>query len=419
MLDIVDMPYMVGIKIRIYPSQEQMHIISLNSGAARFIYNRLVARDRELYALRRVRIHCAPVASRIDYLKSLGTKSSDLKAAYPFLEDRNIDSQMIANAVLNYHKAWSNFRTVPGTSKPAFHKKGYVQSYQTNPHYRKGARLITDCNIHPDGKWHITLPKLGRVRFKCSDRVLKIFGRKCETRIGAVCVSRNAAGEYYASFQVGSVCPFHKKLRPLEASVGIDMNVENFYTDSDGKTVENPRLRKNLQEKIAKAQRKLSRREVRAKKEGRGLHMSRNYQAQRIKVAKLNLAVQRKREAFQHRESKKIVESQGAVFVEDLKARSLLKNHCLASSISDVSWGSFLRMLEYKSGFYGRSFLRVPARNTTQTCSHCGHIMSGEEKLTLEVREWDCPVCGTHHLRDHNAAINIKKRGLELLSNTA
>lgn len=416
MRDITEMPYLIGIKIRIYPSQTQMQIISKNSGASRFIYNRLVARDRELYALRKVNIYCRPVADRIAYLESLGMKSSDLKAAYPFLEDGDIDAQMIANAIKNYRTAWNNFRTVPGTGIPVFHKKGYEESYQTNAHYYKDASLITQGNIHLDEKRHITLPKLGSVRFKGSDRIFKVFGRKCETRIGAVCISRNAVGEYYVSFQIGSVYPFHKRMRPLKSSVGIDMNVENFCTLSDGRVIENPRPRKNLQKKLAKAQKKLSRRAERAKKEGRSLRMSKNYQRQRMKVAKLHLAACRSREAFQHRVSKKIVESQGAVFVENLKTKNLMKNHSLAFAISDVAWGRFFHMLEYKSGLYGRIFLKIPARDTTQTCSRCGHIMSGEEKITLEIREWNCPVCGTHHLRDHNAAVNIRNRGLALLA---
>lgn len=416
MKNITDMTYTIGFVIRIYPSEKQKHIIAKNAGAARFIYNRLVMRGRELHALKKVKIYCEPIANRIVYLESLGEKPSELEAAYPFLDDKGLDSQMVANAVKNYHQAWANYRNVPGTGIPALHKKGYVQSYQTNPHYKAGATLITECNVHlGKDKHHITLPKLGGIRFKCSDWFYGILSRKCETRIGAIRILKNAAGEYYASLQIGSDQPFHKKLRSTGHSVGIDMNLENFYTDSDGKVVENPRIRKGEQDKFAKAQKKLSRRAERAKKEGRKLAASKNYQKQRVKAAKMNLAVQRRREAFQHEESKRVIESQDAVFVENLKVKNLVKNHHLAFAISDVTWGGFLCKLEYKAKFYGRKFLRVSDKNTTQQCSHCGYVLTGDEKLTLKDREWTCPKCGTHHVRDHNAAKNIKARGLALL----
>lgn len=106
------MPYIIGAVIRIYPSNKQKRIIAKNDGAARFIYNRLVARDRELHALGRVKRYCEPVAARISYLKSLGINLSDLKAAYPFLEDKEIDSLAVCNAKQNYQAAWNNFMKI-------------------------------------------------------------------------------------------------------------------------------------------------------------------------------------------------------------------------------------------------------------------------------------------------------------------
>ena len=136
------MPYIIGVVIHIYPSNKQKRIIAKNDGAARFIYNRLVARDRELHALERVKRYCEPVAVRISYLKSLGTNLSDLKAAYPFLKDKEIDSLAVCNAKQNYQAAWNNFMKVPGTSIPTFHKKGYSKSYQTNCQYPSGCTDI-------------------------------------------------------------------------------------------------------------------------------------------------------------------------------------------------------------------------------------------------------------------------------------
>ena len=418
MHDMKDMPYIIGVKLRIYPDNSQKQIIAVNDGASRFIYNRLVARDRELHQLHKVGCYIQSVADRIAYLISLGEKSSDLQAAYPFLEDSRIDSQTIANAIKNYRQAWSNFRTVPGMSTPTFHKKGYDKSYQTNPHYKADAKLIGDSNVYLTDKRHIKLPKLGSVRFKGSDRIHRIFARTCETKIGTITISMDECGCYYVSFQVGSVYPFHKKLHKTGNSMGADLNVENFCTTSDGTVIENPKYRKETKERLAKEQKKLSRMAERAKQEKRPLCDSINYQKQRLKVAKLHKHAAAQNEDFQHRLSKSMIESQDVICTEDLRVKNMVKNHCLASAISDCSWSSFIRKLDYKAKLYGRIHIRVPAAGTTQTCSVCGHVMFGENKLTLKDREWICPSCGAHHIRDWNAAVNIKERGLQLLKSS-
>lgn len=412
-----DMPYIIGVKIRIYPSNEQKQMIAMNAGAARFVYNALVARDRESYALRKTKCYVEPVARRLEYLESLGESSADLKAAYLFLDDKRIDAQAIANAVQNYHAAWSNFKKVPGASIPAFHKKGYAQSYQTSAHYYKGkaGAGISGGNVRLADKDHILLPKLKKIRFKDSGRLLKIFSRGCETRIGTVTIEKDECGDYYASLQVGSVCPFHKRYRKGGGTIGIDVNIKNFYTDSNGGVVENPKYRKAIGKKLAKAQHRLSRMAERAKKEKRALRDSKNYQKQRLRVAKFHKQAAGRNEAFQHILSKNLVKSQDRIFAEDLKIKDLMHGSFLAKAIADCAWGSFLRKLEYKSRLYGKAFLKVPERGTTQTCSQCGYELTGEERLTLADRQWDCPKCGTHHDRDWNAAVNIKKMGLQLL----
>lgn len=162
-------------------------------------------------------------------------------------------------------------------------------------------------------------------------------------------------------------------------------------------------------------QRKLSKRAERAKKDGRSLKDSKNYQKQRIKVAKLHKKAAAQMKDFQNRLSKMLVESQDIICVEDLHVKNLMKNHKLAKAIADASWSQFINMLVYKGRIYGTTIVKVPAQNTTQTCSSCGYVLTGDEKLTLEDREWVCPCCGTKHNRDHNSAINVKIKGLEML----
>lgn len=411
-----DMPYVIGITVRLYPSDKQKDIIAFNDGAARFIHNCLVARNHELFLLHKVTIYSQPVAERIDYLESLGTLSSDFKANYPFLEDDRTDAQTIANAIKNYNTAWRNFVTKPGTSIPTFHKKGYDKHYQTNAHYPKDASCISNGNVYLTDKHHIQLPKLGRVRFKGSSRIYEIFARVSETRIGAIKISMDECGRYYASLQIGSAEPFYKTLPKTGNAVGIDVNIENFCTTSDNVVTDNPRYRKATEKKLTKAQKKLSRRAERAKRERRSLYKSKNYQEQRLKVAYLHKKSAAQNDEFQHILSKTIIENQDVVIVEDLSVKNLIRNHHLAKAIADCSWSRFTTKLCYKADFYGKIFLRIPPKNTTQTCHVCGHVLTGDNKLTLKDREWTCPSCGTYHLRDLNAAINIKNRGLAILA---
>ena len=116
-----------------------------------------------------------------------------------------------------------------------------------------------------------------------------------------------------------------------------------------------------------------------------------------------------------HELAKAYLKNHEIVVAEELRSKNLLKNHKIAKSLQDVGHRTFLTLLEQKAQMYGRTFVTVNPKNTTQTCSACGHIMSGEDKLTLKDREWTCPVCQTHHDRDHNASVNILKRGLSIL----
>ena len=411
MRNMKSMPYVIGIKVRIYPSIDQKRIIAKNDGAARFIYNRLLARDRELHSLQKVQIYCEPVANRIDYLKSLGTNLSDFKAAYPFLKDPEIDSLAISNAKQNYLTAWKNFRKLHGTSMPTFHKKGYGKSYQTNCQYASGVTCMDKGSVRLLGDRHLKIPKLGSVKFAGSGTLQKVFMRSCETRIGTVTVSMDNCGDYYVSLQVSSVCPFHKTFQDTGDGVGIDVNIKNLYTDSNGQEADNPKFYAKEQKKLAKAQKKLARRKERAIKEGRSIYDSKNYQKQRLKVAELCCTIARRREDYLDVQSKYLVENQDYIFAEDIKTKNLLKNHNLAKAITDTAWGMFLSKVSYKCDFYGRLFGKVPPKNTTQTCSNCGHVMKGSEHLDLDAREWTCPECGTHHNRDENSAINIKRLG--------
>ena len=417
------MPYHFGLVVRIYPDYQQKHIIAQNDGAARFVYNRLVAMNNERFQMKKVSAVVPAYAERIDYLDSvLRNKVSSctipkmLKNSAPFLFEKDIDSLAIENAVRNYNNAWKKFKEDHRAGVPKFHKKGYEQSYQTNAHYRADAIGINDSNVRFLDRKHVQLPILGRIRIAGSrERIESIMFRN-ETRIGTITISRDSVGRYFASFQIASEYPLYPPYAHTGAAVGIDLNIENFLWDSDNNRVDNPQYKRAVTSQLAKRQRKMSRKAERARKENRKLAESKNYQKDRLRVAYLHAKVAGRSEDFRHIVSKQYVESQDIIVVENLKVSNLLKNHRLAFCISEVGWSDFLRKLEYKAAANDRIFIKVSPHNTSQTCSCCGHVLSKDRKLTLSDREWVCPQCGAYHVRDHNAAQVILDRGLASLA---
>ena len=320
----------------------------------------------------------------------------------------------IANAKQNYSKAWNLYRKVYDISPPSYHKKGYEEKYQTNAQYNKKKIDIPTMNNGSCrfSKNHVVLPCLGKVKYKGSAKMLQKLFSMQEIRIGTITITKDTCGDYYASFQLASDIPFVKSLPKTGSKIGIDLNIENFYADSRGNFIDNPKYYRRVKKRLAKAQRKLSKRTTRAKKEGRSLKTANNYQKQRLLVAKIMRGIMNRRKNFLHNQSMTLINNHDLVVAEELRSKNMMKNHALASSIQDNGWRTFLSMMKYKAELYDKEFITVNPKNTTQTCHVCGHIMAGKEKLTLKDREWVCPVCGSYHIRDVNAAINILKKGL-------
>lgn len=411
--------YNFGLKVRIYPSDKQKQLIKINSDASRFVYNELVAIGKELWQLQRVKLPIDTVQDRIAQLK-LRRSVKQMSNHFPFLNDKRVDSLAKANAKQNYDKAWNAFRKVHGTGVPKFHRKSYVWRYQTNCQYNKRTEAwLTNGTAKFLDPTHFKVPKLGILRLKGSKkRINQLLSRTAQTRIGTVTIAKDAADRFFLSLQLASDTPFVTKPTKTNRQVGIDLNTDNFLTTSNGDVVANPRYYRTIKGRLAKAQRVLSRRQRRAKKEHRSLRNSKNYQKQRVLVAKIYAQVFDRRHDFLQKLSTTLIKNHDFVAAEELRSKNLLKNHALAMSIADVGWRSFLGMLSYKATLYERQFITINPKNTTQTCHDCGFVMgTGDtKKLTLAQREWTCPHCHAYHIRDHNAAQNILERGLEKLA---
>ena len=413
MKSMAQLEYHYGLKMRCYPSDQQKQIIKVNSDASRFIYNEMVAIGKELWQLSRVKLPIDTVQDRIKQL-TMRQNAKQMSNHYQFLEDKRIDSLTKANAIQNYRKAWNSFRKVHTAGVPKFHRKSYRWRYQTNCQYPgQKTALLTNGTVCFLDNSHVKVPKIGQLLVAGSQaRLLK---RMCETRIGTVTLTKDPADHFFLSMQLASDESFVKVSKANHEHIGIDLNTDNFLTDSEGNTVPNPRYYRTIKGKLAKEQRILSRRQRRIKKEHRSLRDSKNYQKQRLLVAKLHVKVMNQRHNFLQQISTALIKNHDLVVAEELRSKNMLKNHALAMSIADVGWRSFLNMLAYKADLYGRQFITVSPKNTTQTCHDCGFVMGsgGTKKLTLADRKWTCPQCHTHHIRDHNAALNILEKGFQ------
>lgn len=410
-----DYNHHIGLKLRIYPSDKQKKIIKMNGGASRYIYNKLVADNNEMYELKKSSSFSIADRNRLEFLESIHKSKSNMLIMIPFLSQKEIDSDMIDNAIQNYKMAWNQYNKVKDTSVPTFHKKDNTYFYKTSNHYGKIRNDgLKDGSIYFIDENHINLPKIGRIRFKGSKKLVnKILNFPYEIRVGSTSIEMDNLGLCYISISLASDYPFYDEYDKTNTSVGIDLNLSNFLVDSNDNIIDSPKFLMKSEAKLKKEQRKLSRKYEAAKKDKRKYYESKNYQDQRLKVAKIYKHVSNQRKDFYNVLANNLVKNHDYIFAEYLKIRNMIKNHKLAKAISDSGWRSFLTILEWTALKRNKSLILIDPKNTTQTCSICGVI--SDEKIILGMEEWICPNCGTYHIRDINAAINIKNKGLSLV----
>lgn len=361
-----------GIKFRIYPNREQQNIINQTLGCCRLIYNKGLAMRNEAYEN----------GSKIGYSQT-SAMLTELKRSDDFSFLKAVDSIALQQSLRDLDRGFVNF----------FQKRAAHPVFKSKHNHHQSYRTINQRdNIRIVGK-RIKLPKLGFVKIRQSMEVGKINN---------VTIERTPTGKYFAVLNV----EFEPQpLINMGGLIGIDVGIKDFYSDSNGNVVSNPKYLEKSMRKLIREQRKLSR-----KQKG-----SNNRNKQRVKVALVHEKITNQRNDFLQKQSTMLIRENQTICIEDLKVKNMIRNRRLAQHIASASWSKFFDMLTYKSVWYGNDIVKVPTMYpSSQTCSCCGYKNTLVKNLA--VRVWECPKCHTVHNRDANASINILNKGLQMKS---
>ena len=266
----------------------------------------------------------------------------------------------------------------------------------------KSKRKSKDCSKYLNAvkfdfdNWKVRIPKCGWVKL-CNNKSFDLSTSK----IGTLTVSRDKCGEYWCTIVVEDNTPQKSKAKISEGtSVGIDLGIKDYAILSDGTKYSNPKYYEHCKTRLAMLQQSFA----------RTVKGSNRHNVMRLKVAKQYRKITNMRNDFLHKLTTDLVRRYDTICLENLNVEGMMKNHNLAMAIQSASWGEFVRQIKYKSEWFGKNVIFIGRfEPSSKTCSKCGYVKSD---LTLKDREWVCPVCGEHHDRDINAAININKFAL-------
>lgn len=378
-----------AIKVRIYPTDVQKQFISRQLGCCRKIYNLLLDYKKTEWEQNRHSVG----------LKDMGKYLTDLKTKDEYFYLNDVHSKVLQQSMQDLNKAFDNFFKSLKKDKSVGYPK-FKSKHDTKQSCRFPSDIFNRTNYKCDkikGN-RITLIKyLSDMHFKCSKRDEKYLNKK-QQHIRSVTLTKTSSNKYYLSILIDYQ---QVKYEPIDTVIGLDLGIKDFCVDSNGNRYENKHFYKNSEKRLKFLQKILSR-----KQKG-----SKNRNKTRIQLAKFYEKITNRRNNYLHQISSMLVNENQVICIEDLNVKGMIKNHRLAKSIQDLGLYEFRRQLEYKCQFYGRQLVVINRfYPSSKTCHECGFI---NNKLTLNDREWICPVCGKHIDRDYNAALNILDEGLK------
>lgn len=362
-----------AVKCRIYPTSEQQVMIAKTFGCCRKVYNLMLSDKIDYYR---------------EHKASLMTTPAQYKGEYPYLKE--VDSLALANVQLQLQTAYKNFYRDRRIGFPKFKsKKRDKKTYTTN--LVNGNIVVTADSIK--------LPKVGVISAKVHRKVPD------GAKLKFVTVSQDRDDRYYASilYEVEKEPAAPAQISEDISHIGLDYKSDGLYVDSFGNSADMPHFYRESHKKLAKAQRKLSKKEKGSK----------NREKQRRKVAKIAAHIANQRKDFLHKLSAEITNQYELVSVESLNMKSLSQSLHLGKATLDNGYGMFCEMLRYKQLRKGHYFVKVDRLFPSSQLCQCGYKNPATKDLS--VRTVECPVCGSIYDRDINAAKNIDKEGLRIL----
>lgn len=366
------------------PTKAQSEYFSKCFGCMRYVYNYALSEKIKAYSDEKKTLSFFDLCALVRALR----KDNEHK----WLNE--VPALSLNYSLLNLNNAYNQF----------FKTKSGFPKYKSKKQCRDSVKFDSQSTKYDFSTFKVRIPKIGWVKL-CKERTFDVT----TVKINSTTVSRDACGAYWCTVSIeDGVLSEPKAKVTKEKAVGIDMGVSEFATLSNGEKIQNMRFSESEELRIAKMQRCLARKN----RGGNGEQPSNRYLRFRRKIARKHRKIESRRTDFLQKLSTDLVRKYDTICIEDLNMKGMMRNHSLAGAVSSVSWSSFVRMLEYKSEWYGANLLKAGRYDpTSQTCSVCGYRNNGTKDLS--VREWTCPECGTHHDRDINAAINIMNAAIE------
>ena len=390
-----------GLKLRLYPTQEQKTFLDKSLGCSRFFYNYLLNERIEFYKNEIEPIKNDEKLKKEKYKLFKPTSKKQFKEKFKFAKECSDDC--LDSSKINIQNAFNNFfKSLNKTRKgkqgfPKFRSKKKHKDSYTECHVKKNAFDFHNRKIN--------ISKCTSIYFKHREKLPKWYDKETCT-LKSITISKNPSGEYYASllFELPS---FYANQKPISEnqSIGLDWSPQDFYIDSECHSAKDygyePQKQKHHKQ-LAKLQRRLA-------KKTKG---SKNYEKGRIKVAKLEKHIADSRKWWIENESLRLAKNYSTIGIEDLNLQGIAKFLRNAKNINDCGYANFVTRLQQKGEELGTSVIKVDRYfPSSQLCHGCGYQ---NHNLKLSDREWICPSCGEHHIRDYNASINLKNEALNI-----